>query len=42
MSRLLDHALGAGNYHAIEYGLFWLDLRTNAATRAAAFLAKQG
>ncbi|WP_434416151.1 DUF3089 domain-containing protein [Nannocystis pusilla] len=42
MSRLLDHALGAGNYHAIEYGLFWLDLRANAATRAAAFLAKQG
>ncbi|PCC67290.1 Protein of unknown function [Nannocystis exedens] len=42
MSRLLDHALGAGNYHAIEYGLFWLDLRANAAARAKAFLASQG
>ncbi|WAS89890.1 DUF3089 domain-containing protein [Nannocystis punicea] len=41
MSRLLDHALGAGNYHAIEYGLFWMDLRANAAARAAAFLARQ-
>lgn len=39
MSRLLDHALGAGNYHAIEYGLFWLDLRANARARAAAFVA---
>lgn len=39
-SRLLDHALGAGNYHPIEFGLFYVDLRDNAAQRVAAFLSR--
>lgn len=39
MSRLLDHAMGDGNYHPIEYGLFWADLHANASARAEAFLA---
>lgn len=38
-SRLLDHALGAGNYHPLEYGLFYVDLRDNARRRVDAFLA---
>jgi hypothetical protein len=38
-SRLLDHALGAGNYHPIEYGIFFVDLRENAATRVQALVA---
>jgi len=41
MSRLLDYALGAGNYHPIEYQIFFLSLRDNARARAAAFLAAQ-
>jgi hypothetical protein len=39
MSRLLDRTLGAGNYHPIEYGLFFADLYANAKARSAAFLA---
>lgn len=42
MSRILDRTLGAGNYHAIEVQMFWLDLRRNAQTRAAAFLRARG
>lgn len=38
MSRLLDHALGAGNYHPIEYQIFFVNLRHNANTRVAAYL----
>lgn len=38
MSRLLDHAMGVGNYHPIEYQLFFLSLRENAKDRAAAFI----
>ncbi len=38
-SRILDHLLGAGNYHAIEYQLFFMNLRQNATRRVAAFLA---
>ena len=38
MSRLLDHAMGVGNYHPIEYQLFFLSLRENATARAAAFI----
>ena len=38
LSTLLDHALGADNYHPIEYQLFFLSLRDNATTRASAFL----
>ena len=35
-SRLLDHAAGDGNYHPIEYGLFFADLRENAIERVRA------
>lgn len=38
MSRLLDHALGAGNYHPIEYQAFFVNLRHNANDRVAAYL----
>jgi hypothetical protein len=41
-SRLLDHVLGAGNRHAIEFQLFFLDLRENASLRAAAWLRSAG
>lgn len=38
MSRLLDHVLGEGNYHPVEYQLFYMNIRRNAAERVAAFL----
>jgi DUF3089 family protein len=38
MSRLLDHALGEGNYHPVEFQLFYTSIRRNAAERVAAFL----
>jgi hypothetical protein len=38
-SRALDLVLGAGNHHAIEYQIFFMNLRENAAVRVAAFLA---
>ncbi|ATB30936.1 hypothetical protein MEBOL_004398 [Melittangium boletus DSM 14713] len=38
-SRILDHVMGSGNYHPIEYQLFFMNLRQNALTRVAAFLA---
>jgi len=41
-SRILDRVLGAGNYHAIEYQLFYMNLRENAAARVAAFLSPAG
>ena len=41
-SRILDHAMGRGNYHAIEYQIFFMNLRQNAATRVAAFMAAAG
>lgn len=37
MSRLLDRAIGPGNYHPIEYQLFYVNLRQNAQARLAAF-----
>lgn len=37
MSKLLDRALGAENYHPIEYQLFYVNLRRNAQARVAAF-----
>jgi hypothetical protein len=37
MSSLLDHALGVGNFHPIEYQLFFVDLRHNAAVRTEAW-----
>ncbi len=38
MSRLLDHTMGAGNHHPVEYQLFYMNLRRNAAERVAAYL----
>lgn len=37
MSRILDHVLGVGNYHSIEYQIFFMNIRNNAAARVAAF-----
>ena len=37
-SRILDRVLGAGNYHPIEYQVYFMNLRENAGARAAAFL----
>ncbi|HEX8437129.1 DUF3089 domain-containing protein [Archangium sp.] len=42
MSRLLDHALGEGNHHAVEFQLFYMNIRHNAAERVAAFLRTSG
>ena len=39
MSRVLDRALGAGNHHAVEYQLFWGDLRRAAGAKHAAWTA---
>lgn len=36
-SRILDWAMGKGNYHPIEYELFWSNIRSNAAERVAAW-----
>lgn len=33
MSSILDHAVGKGNLHPIEYQLYWADLRENAGER---------
>jgi hypothetical protein len=38
MSRLLDHTLGEGNYHPVEFQLFYMSIRRNASERVAAFL----
>ncbi|QRK11318.1 DUF3089 domain-containing protein [Archangium violaceum] len=38
MSRLLDHALGRGNHHPVEFQLFYMNIRRNASERVAAFL----
>ncbi len=40
-SRVLDHVLGPENYHPIEYQLFFMNLRANAAARVAAYVAAQ-
>jgi hypothetical protein len=37
-SRILDHVLGSGNHHPIEYQLYFMNLRQNASVRVAAFL----
>jgi hypothetical protein len=36
-SRILDRVLGAGNYHPIEYQVFFMNIRENAALRLSAF-----
>lgn len=41
-SRILDHVLGSGNYHPIEYQIFFMNLRENAGARAAALGAAPG
>lgn len=38
MSRILDYAIGPENYHAIEYQLYYMNLRSNAEERVAAYL----
>ena len=37
-SRLLDFAMGPENYHPIEYQLYYMNLRSNAEARVAAYL----
>ena len=37
-SRILDRVMGAGNYHPIEYQIFFMNLRQNATARASALL----
>ena len=37
-SRILDRVLGKGNHHAIEYQMFFLNLRENADRRVRRFL----
>jgi len=37
MGSLLDRALGAGNWHPVEFQLFFADIRRNAAVRLAAW-----
>jgi hypothetical protein len=32
-SRILDHVLGAGNHHPIEYQIYFMNIRENAAQR---------
>ncbi len=41
MSRILDYAIGSGNYHPIEFGLFFVDLRDDAAGRVRAYLDRR-
>jgi hypothetical protein len=41
MSRLLDYALGAQNYHPVEYQMFFGPLRENASARLTAFLGRR-
>ncbi len=38
-SRILDRVMGVGNYHPIEYQIFFMNLRRNAAARVSAFVA---
>jgi len=38
MSRILDWMMGPENYHPIEFQLYYLNLRTNAVERVAAFI----
>ena len=37
-SRVLDHVMGAGNYHPIEYQIYFMNLRVNAVARSRAWL----
>ena len=42
MSRLLDFVIGPENYHPIEYQLYYMNLRSNAEARVAAYLRENG
>lgn len=42
MSRILDRVLGQGNYHPIEYQIFFMNLRENANLRVKAMLGGAG
>ena len=37
-SRILDHVMGAGNFHPIEYQIYFMNLRVNAVARSRAWL----
>jgi hypothetical protein len=41
-SRVSDHVMGAGNYHPIEFQLFYMNLPRNVAERVEAFLSAAG
>jgi hypothetical protein len=41
-SRILDRVLGAGNYHAIEYQIYFVNLSRNAKQRVDAFILGKG
>jgi len=41
-SRVLDRVMGAGNYHPIEYQLYFMNLRTNATVRSTAWVKTTG
>jgi hypothetical protein len=40
-SRVLDFVIGPENYHPIEYQLYYVNLRLNAAQRVGAYLRRQ-
>lgn len=40
MSSILDHTMGAENYHPIEYQIFFMNIRRNAQQRVTAMLSQ--
>lgn len=40
-SRVLDHVMGAGNFHPVEYQLFFMNVRENANLRAMRAVAER-
>ncbi|GEM_PF-6292948 len=41
MSRILDRVLGAGNWHPVEYQIFFMNLRENAMSRVQAWRTRR-
>jgi hypothetical protein len=41
MSRILDYVIGPENYHPIEYQVFYMNLRSNAEQRVAAYRGRR-
>jgi hypothetical protein len=41
MGTLLDRAMGEGNYHPVEYPLFFADIRENERVRSEAWLRRR-